>query len=163
MNNGKLDWVFAYGSNMNLKDLRQWLEKKGYGSDGIKQAEAATLPGYRLVWNYYSTGRNGGAANIEPATGKELPGIVLQVDQETLDGIDRKEGHPKYYSRGDAKRMINLEGGEEIEAWVYIAVHERCCSKLTPPRREYLQLMIDAAREFNLPHIQELEKTPTAD
>src|SRR6516162_10127379 len=72
--------VFAYSSNTDLADLRRWFMKHNYDVNGIHSDEYAVLPGHRLVRNYYSTGRRGGAANIEPQADRELPGGALQVD-----------------------------------------------------------------------------------
>lgn len=165
MSASETQWVFAYGSNMAVEDLRSWLAAHGYSPDGIARIEAATLPGYRLVWNYYSVSRGGGAANVEPCAGRNLPGLALLVDAKTLAGIDQKEGHPNYYRRGSSQRVVRLKSGEDISAWVYVAVPERCSARPGPPRRAYLALLRKAAREHALPdwYIAELEATPTAD
>jgi gamma-glutamylcyclotransferase (GGCT)/AIG2-like uncharacterized protein YtfP len=158
-------WVFAYGSNMDVDHLRDWLDKKGYRLDGLLRVEPATLAGYRLVWNYYSKSRNGGAANVEPCEGREISGLALSVDPKTLKAIDQKEGHPTFYSRGSSQLTARLNNGEEIGAWLYVVVHTRCENTPVWPRREYLELLIKAARKYGLPagYIGELEATSTAD
>ena len=92
------EWVFAYGSNLHIQDLKHWLRHYGYSDEGIIQVLPAILDNYRLVWNYYSPVRKGGAANVEPAPGHQVLGALLELTPETLPGIDRKEGHPKRYS-----------------------------------------------------------------
>lgn len=165
MSASKTEWVFAYGSNMDTGDLRGWLAANGCRGDGILRVEPAILVGYRLVWNYRSISRNGGAANVEPCPGRELPGLALSVDASTLTAIDRKEGHPGYYSRGDLRLVVRLLRGEDISAWVYVAVPERCSAAPVPPRRAYLDLLLRAAREHALPawYVAELEGTATVD
>ena len=165
MNASETEWVFAYGSNMNLGDLRGWLAAQGHSGDGIRRVELAILPGYRLVWNYRSITRDGGAANVAPCAGRNLPRLALSVDARTLATIDRKEGHPRYYSRASAPIVVRLQRGEDISAWVYIAVPERCSAAPVPPRRAYLDLLLKAAREHALPawYVAELEATTTAD
>ncbi|MBI1865343.1 MAG: gamma-glutamylcyclotransferase [Nitrospirae bacterium] len=149
---------------MDMDNLKAWMKLKGYSTDGIQRVEKATLPGFRLVWNYYSNARSGGAANIEPSN-RDLPGVAFEVDADTLKAIDRKEGHPRVYSRGDTLRTIGLESGEEIKAWVYIVLPSRCQKTPVRPRREYLQILVRAAKLHGLPswHILELERTPTQD
>lgn len=159
-------WTFAYGSNMNLQDLKGWLVSKGYRTDGILQTERATLHGFRLAWNYYSTSRGGGAANIETALGEDLPGLGLKVDKDTLDAIDRKENHPKSYNRGKTQHRIRLRSGKAVRAWVYIASANRSGSgEPVWPTRAYLQLLIEAAEIHGLPedHITRLKQTPICD
>lgn len=165
MSSGQPEWVFAYGSNMDVDDLRGWLATKGLEADGIRRVERAALTGYRLVWNYRSTSRDGGAANVEPCAGQDLPGLALSVDAMTLTAIDQKEGHPRYYNRGSSPLPVRLLTGEEIVAWVYVAIPDRCSASPVPPRRAYLQLLINAARQHGLPawHVAELEATSTVD
>jgi hypothetical protein len=161
----ELHWVFAYGSNMATDDLTNWLTSNGHLASGLVRIEPATLAGHRLIWNYRSRSRDGGAANIEPCVGADLPGVALMVEAVVLSAIDRKEGHPRFYSRGSSPLPVRLRQGNEVSAWVYVAVPAR--RSLTPvrPRRAYLQLLIAAAQQHGLPvsHIAELEATPTAD
>ena len=158
-------WVFAYGSNMDLADLRRWFRDRNRDVNGIHSHQYAVLPGYRLVWNYYSSGRRGGAANIELQAGRELPGVALQVDSTALAAIDAKEGHPSYYNRGDRMMPIRLGDGRVVGAWVYIARPERCSAAPVRPRRDYLGLMIAAAEQYQFPdwYLNELRATSTAD
>lgn len=160
-----LSWVFAYGSNMATDDLKRRLADHAGSADGLVRVESAYLPDHRLVWNYRSNTRGGGAANVERCSGRELPGVALLVDETALSVIDRKEGHPSFYSRGVSPLHARLSGGDEITAWVYVAVKRRCSTTPVLPLRTYLQLLIDGARKHGLPatHIAELEATPTAD
>lgn len=155
-----LEWVFAYGSNMNLDDLRFWLKKCGHATGGIKAIVRATLRDHRLIWNYYSSGRKGGAANIEVSPGQGLPGIVLQVDSATRAAIDRKEGHPDYYSRGATTFELHADDGSTIAAWVYVARPERCKTTSQWPTRAYRDLLVDAAVAHGLPaeHVAALKR-----
>lgn len=163
--NAELEWVFAYGSNMSLKDLRDWFARKGYGEPRIARVERAILPDYRLVWNYYSTSRKGGAANVERADGGTLPGLALLVSANTREAIDAKEGHATYYCRGTSPVPVVLADGTPISAWLYVAVVSRCKPTAQPPTRAYLDLLISAAEEHGLPddHVAMLKATPTAD
>jgi hypothetical protein len=165
MNSSRHDWLFAYGSNMNVEDFREWLTSNGHCADGILRVEPATLPGYRIVWNYYSVSRKGGAANVEPCAGRELPGLALSVNEATLKATDHKEGHPSSYNRGSSRLAVRLYNGETVDAWLYVAVRDRCSATPVLPRREYLQLLVDAARRYSLPpwHITELEATQPLD
>jgi hypothetical protein len=148
---------------MDLDDLRSWLKKNGQKNDGILDVKAATLTGHHLVWNYYSSRRGAGAANIAPCSGRDLPGLALLVDNETLDGIDLKEGHPRYYDRGRSPLNVGLRGGDVVPAWVYVARPERCSPSVHRPTPAYLRLLIDAAKKHSFPewYIGELVQTPT--
>jgi hypothetical protein len=165
MSAAEAQWVFAYGSNMDLGDLRSWLAAKGHRAGGIRCVQPAVLAGYRLIWNYRSISRDGGAANVGPCVGRDLPGLALSVDDATLAAIDPKEGHPRFYSRGSSPLAVRLQRGDDILAWVYVAVPERCSAVPVSPRRAYLELLRNAATEHALPawDIAELEATAAAD
>ena len=163
------EWVFAYGSNMNLCDLRAWLANHGYDADGILKATRARLDGYALVWNYYSHTRCGGAANIEPRKGETVYGVALRVTTGALEGIDAKEGHPKYYTRGgsekDKVRTCLLPAETPVDCWLYRALRERCSDENEWPTRCYLRLVIEAAQKRGLPdeYVEKLRATPVCD
>jgi len=155
-----LEWVFAYGSNMNLDDLRRWLGEHGHRACSIERFAPAVLADYQLVWNYFSGRRNGGAANIEVARGARLPGLALYVDAATFAAIDEKEGHPHWYSRGTTPLACQLLDGTAIEAWVYIARPEHCTTVPQWPTREYRDLLVSAAIMHGLPaeHVAALQQ-----
>jgi hypothetical protein len=158
-------WVFAYGSNMNLGDLRRWLAERQFSEAGLLGAESAVLAGFQLAWNYRSLHRDGGAANMKEAPGASLPGLALAVDQVTLHAIDKKEGHPGRYCRGEQPRSVELVRGGSVAAWVYQVSEPYLKPPPVWPRRAYLELIITAAREHDLPasYIADLEATPTCD
>jgi len=164
----RVQWhrIFAYGSNMNLADLSRWFDQHSEGDPVIRSVVPAVLPDYQLVWNYRSQVRRNGAANIERVRGSLLPGVVLEVDDVTRSGLDRKEGHPHRYSRGNRREVLwTLDGHQEIRAWVYRVRPSFRQQKPVWPSRGYLQLLIDAARAHRLPsaHILALAQTPVAD
>lgn len=159
-----LDRVFAYGSNMDLEDLRRFFDAHACPGH-VERALPATLRGHRLVWNYFSRARGGGAANVEPAPGAELPGLVLWVDAAALAGIDLKEGHPTRYRRGPKRVAVELASGALERAWLYVVLPQFRQERTVPPTRSYLSLMIAAAERHGLPawHVEALRATDTAD
>lgn len=149
-------WVFAYGSNMNVSRLQERLREKGYNQDVISDPVCATLPDYRLIWNYYSAVTwKAGAANIEFSAGAELPGVAFKTTE--LAGIDAQEGHPSVYFR-ELKRF-KLASSEEVEGYVYSVNQERISPAPVWPKPEYFDLMIAGAKAYGLPesHIALLE------
>ena len=157
-------WVFAYGSNMDLGDFARWCRERGREIGRITRAECARVEGHRLVWNYHSRARAGGAANVEQASGVELFGVALEVCPTALAALDAKEGHPNRYRRSlVGARLLGSE--ERIDAWLYAVEPSFVSSGIVPPRRAYLELLIQAARQHGLPqaYIDALVVTPTAD
>lgn len=150
---------------MHLADVRRWFAARGRRPPVIDRALVAELRDYRLCWNYYSDVRDGGAANVAPAAGQRVYGLALCVDALTLEGFDAKEGHPQRYDRGASPRSLQVVTGAGVWAWVYSVTDAWRRPEPVWPRRGYLQLMIDAARDLDLPasYVAELEKTPTCD
>lgn len=155
--------VFAYGSNMHLRDLERWMGERDLGAPRVNAAWPAVLPDFRLAWCYRSPVREGGAANVVPAAGAEVPGLVLRVDDHTFAALDRKEQHPTHYDRGPEPMQLRHSSGEPLTAWVYQVTEAWVCPEPEWPRSHYLRLLVEAAREHRLPrrHVDELLRTPT--
>jgi hypothetical protein len=155
-----LEWLFSYGSNLDWNDVVRWLKASGYEEMRPLQTRIGSLPGYRIVWNYRSVARCGGAANIEHADGCVLPGLLFQVEKRLLHALDEKEG--KTYQRWRSGFSVG-EPEEEIFAWVYQVKEEHRHDAFIHPTAAYLKTVLNGARKANLPswHIEELMRTPT--
>lgn len=158
-----MHWVFAYGSNMDLGDLSSWFEGRGMGKPRVLHLAVASLPEHRLVWNYRSLSRGAGAANVEPAKDSSVPGLLLQLDEGTLGGLDRKEGHPERYRREHL--ACRVWSGEPRDAWVYRVQPAYRQAEFVAPRREYRDLLLGAARRHGFPaeYISALERLELAE
>jgi gamma-glutamylcyclotransferase (GGCT)/AIG2-like uncharacterized protein YtfP len=137
---------------MDLDDLARWALSKGLPEPRIFAHHLAYLRGFERVWNYRSRARGGGAANVQPAEGSGVWGLVLEVDLETRNLIDRKEGHPERYSRADGPLPVELsQEGRTVQAWVYQVTRAYICDEIIPPTRAYLDLIIQSAIRYNFP------------
>lgn len=163
--------IFAYGSNMNLQDLGNWLRGRKTPAEAealvgrLKaSAKLAILDNHALVWNYHSPSRGGGAANIEERQGCHVCGVAFQVDQEWRDLFDCKEGHPSYYTRV-LRDVSLLHDTSTVPAWVYYANPCKVSRRPEWPTVEYKSVVLAGARCWNLPesYIQELEAVATRD
>jgi gamma-glutamylcyclotransferase (GGCT)/AIG2-like uncharacterized protein YtfP len=154
--------VFAYGSNMHLVDLARWMKERELGRPAIHRQTVAELPGHRLVWNYWSPVREGGAANVEPHATAHVPGLLLEVDEATFAALDRKEGYPDRYLRSE--RTVRLPSGTELASWVYSVRDAYRRPEPVWPKPSYLGLMIEAAQKLELPawYREILHTMPTA-
>jgi len=150
-----LDYVFAYGANMNRSELRSWLEGAGHDSSLVTDMTPAVIDGYDYVWNYYSSGRGCGTANLEHKDGSVVWGVLIEIDESLLRAFDRKEGHPYFYNRGTKQIAVKrVKDGETVQAWLYIANPSRASSKDVRPSREYKGLLLDAATYWGFPREQ---------
>jgi len=115
---------FAYGSNLNQKDLDQWKARKPHYKNldlKLKKKGNACLPFYRLGFTRKSVTRgNMGAADIveEKNPDSKVWGVIFEINQAQLEAIQEKEAYPSYYqqapvevidSNGDRQRCISYQ------------------------------------------------------
>lgn len=141
---------FAYGSNLHLRQFR----RRCPGSTPLKRAR---LPGYRLAFKRYSKTRKGGVADVVEDAGSEVWGALYEIDGACLDALDRFEEAPRAYRR-DTVRVTD-DDGVELEAFIYFANKTGDFA----PSRQYLGLIINGARDHNLPeeYIESLQAVRT--
>ncbi|WP_102349037.1 gamma-glutamylcyclotransferase family protein [Bacillus sp. Marseille-P3661] len=125
---------FAYGSCMSLKDIRRTVGTAQY-------VGPATLQNYRLGFTKFSKGRQGGVADIVPAAGEKVEGIVFSVPD--FIALDRREGvHIQAYKRISLKIELQTTG-EEVETETYTVVHKE--KEEIIPSEEYMNIILDGA------------------
>jgi len=158
----KMHQYFAYGSNMDTKDLDVWCEKKNYPKITPKSIIPAKLVGYRLTFNYSSSIRNCGAANIMEVENGEVYGLLMEIDNDELQLIREKEGYPKCYK--EVRICVgSVEGQRMIEAITYKVAKNKESNRHKPPSKYYLHLIISNAIKYQFPsfYIEALERIET--
>ena len=142
---------FAYGSNLDKDDWTQWCIARGKDSSGLKEIGPAWLDEYQLVFDYYSSSRECGAANIvRIASGMAAtPGALFEIDDYTLKLLDRKEGVkiPGCYNREIV--TVYTSDGQSHEAVTYI--HNAEESTFFEPSKHYESLIRNGLLRLNLP------------
>ena len=83
---------FAYGNNINLKHVTDYLDTHGVTLDTDFQPEHALLHNYRLRTNYFAASHGAGACNIEPAHDHRVEGVVMSITPAIQDVLRVKEG-----------------------------------------------------------------------
>ena len=131
-------WHFAYGSNMNRA---QMLSRVG----NILEEHNAHLANFELRFNKKVRGGTAGA-NVQPAPGKTVYGVLYKIDESTFRSLDRYEGVPEHYRRIEIQ--VTPDGGQAVPAQVYIASK---IEKGLRPSAHYLQAILDGAGEHSLP------------
>lgn len=94
---------FAYGSNLNLKQMKD-------RCPGSKPLIPATLKGYRLTERKY--------ADIDPSPGSSVHGVMCHLTKEDLDNLDVYEGYPRFYTR----ILVDVETIEVILTIIYVVI-----------------------------------------
>lgn len=156
--------VFVYGSAMNHQELLSWLKANNYDSTVILEATPAVLDDHGLVWNYYSPSRGGGTVNLELKKNSRVWGLLVEVEDRGLKALDKKEGHPVYYTRGENRvRVRRVNDGNAVFAWLYRAKSNRLGKRDIWPTEEYKQKLVEAANFWQFPseYLETLESVPT--
>jgi gamma-glutamylcyclotransferase (GGCT)/AIG2-like uncharacterized protein YtfP len=138
---------FAYGSNLNLAELKQKCLASGVDPKAIEPVGPAILPDMSLVFNYHSVSRGGGALNVRPAIGNRVSGYVLRLSQKAWALMDRKEGHPTYYKRTSVTLIV--PGGQYLLAETYIVAPDRT-RDFVAPTKDYLDLCLEGRDQLGV-------------
>lgn len=97
--------IFAYGS------LRQ-----GHGNHHL--LEGAYYYGTGRTLNNYAMYMVSGYPYVTSSEARyPITGELYGVDEDTLEKLDKMEGHPRYYVRKETAVLIK---GEPFSAWMYI-------------------------------------------
>lgn len=147
-------WLFAYGSNMHGPEVQRALAEHGVDGSELLESQRGGIVNLALKWNYFSHGRQSGAANVVRAPGRLLEGVALRMTERAFAALDIKEG----YRRSDPSRSaytrrlrtVQLSDGRKVKAWVYKAMPNRTSRRQQLPRRDYVELMIQGANAHHL-------------
>jgi len=140
---------FAYGSNLNQEDLDAWCKLKNCSRIDLetKKPIRAILNGYELAFDYCSSSRNCGVADVKVAPGKHVEGVLFEMTKGDMDSIKRKEGVAAHVYRPE-NITVRLPDGQEKDVKTYVVnvKEERCI----PPSKRYLEIIISGAKNFGL-------------
>jgi len=129
---------FAYGSNMNWQQMQRRCPSSRFVC-------VARLPDYQFGITRHSRLRDCGTANVFPAPGCEVWGIVYDVNDPDLTILDSFED-------GYRREILSLQpiedGKPPLQALVYVADIEH---NVPRPNGEYRRLMLEGAKHWQLP------------
>jgi gamma-glutamylcyclotransferase len=131
-------WYFAYASNMNLAQMRS-------RAGEIGESRSGRLENYELVFNKKVRGGTA-AANIRPAPGGAVLGVLYKINESAYRNLDRFEGAPVHYRRIQVD-VVDADGNA-VPAEAYIATK---VEKGLRPAAHYLKTILDGAAEHSLP------------
>jgi gamma-glutamylcyclotransferase len=144
-------WFFAYGNNMSSTLTRS-------RAGEIVEEQVGKLENYEVIFNKKARGGSA-TANIHPAQGKNVYGVLFRIAEPALRSLDRFQGAPQHYRRIEVN--VTDSQGNRVAAQTYIATK---VEKGLRPAGYYLQSILQAAEEHNLPaeYIEELKATAGA-
>jgi len=131
-------WHFAFASNMSRAQMRA-------RAGEILEERPGRLENYELVFNKKVRGGTGGA-NLRPAPGKFVLGVLYKIHESAFRNLDRFEGVPQHYRRIEVS--VQDPSGRTIPAQVFIATK---VDKSLRPAPHYLKSILEGATEHQLP------------
>ena len=131
-------WYFAYASNMNRAQMRSRTPQ-------ILEEINGELKNYEFVFNKKVRGGTA-SANVQPAQGQSVLGVLYRIPEAAYRGLDRFEGAPEHYRRIEVR--VTAADGRELAAQVFIATK---VEKGLKPASHYLQTIVTGAEEHGFP------------
>lgn len=131
-------WYFAYASNMNRAQMQS-------RAGQILEEKLGRLENYELAFNKKVRGGTAGA-NLRPAPGKFVEGVLYKINESAFRNLDRAEGAPVHYRR--IQVTVKDGEGKPVTAQAFIAAK---VEKGLRPASHYLKTILDGAAEHNLP------------
>ena len=142
-----MDRCFAYGSNLNLRDLELWCQRLGRPPAlMVRPGVPAYLPDHEVVFDYLSSSRKGGVLDLRPSVGKIVPGALFEVTEEDLRTLDLKEGVPLIYRR--VEKRVLLADGREVMARAYEVSPEYRLPAPVAPAPAYVEIVAAGLAAF---------------
>lgn len=99
-----------------------------------------------MDFNYLSKSRGGGAANIKPAKGEYVEGVLFNLSENDKNTIALKKGAPNYYY----EISILKDGANIKDVKTYTVCNNKKGSNFVPPTTAYKQIIIEGAKTFGL-------------
>lgn len=130
---------FAYGSNMNERQMRVRVP-------GSRKVGTGHLPNHEFVFSGYSEIWRGSVANVKPARGSRVFGVLYELPPGGLATLDRFEGYPRAYQRKTAT-IARLPRGHARAVLYY----KKDARPLGPPSPEYVSIIGRALEEHGAP------------
>ena len=132
---------FAYGSNMADAVMTENCPPHRF-------LGVARLPDHRVMFNRRSVRTGTGVADVMPAGGESVWGVLYEVDEAGLASLDRKEGYDRAYRREPLAVELASDGSRQL-AMTY-SVREKEPVEVQPSE-SYLESILSAADERGLP------------
>jgi len=139
------DLYFAYGSNLHAPDRRAWCARRGAPDLAQEELGPALLPDRRLIFDYRSASRRGGALDLAPAVGHVVEGQLFRIRPGGWALLDEKEGAREGEGGGRRYRRVAVwvfdREGRPVQATTYEVTEGRRETTFIEPRPEYVQLV----------------------
>lgn len=137
---------FAYGSNLNAADLTAWCKRQRLMYPLGAEVGPAWLPDYQLVFDTYSSARQGGVANVIPRKGYAVPGMIYKVRRGGWRVLNIKEGAPYFYQKKEITVLPHT--GDTAQCMTYLLEPSET---YIPPTVRYVMAIAEGCALHQLP------------
>ena len=139
---------FAYGSNINLSHLTDYLDTHGVTLDTELRGQRALLHDHRLRTNYFAGSHRAGACNIEPAPGHHVEGVIITITTAIQEILRVKEGHPRRYEEIEVE-VHTASTQAPVRALTYVVTPTHRLDVDLPVTDRYRDLILAGAKHFD--------------
>jgi len=136
-------YYFAYGSNMNISELKKYCSCKNIGSGYLNNY----IFRYRLIKNKLSIKAK---ANIEPRKGSKVYGVIIKIEG-SIDKLNKKEGLLDFIYLIQKNLKIQSISDKKIYNCFSYVMHNDIILEESYPSLSYCKNILDAANLFNFP------------
>jgi gamma-glutamylcyclotransferase (GGCT)/AIG2-like uncharacterized protein YtfP len=149
---------FAYGSNMLLEQMHERCPSAAFVC-------VAALDGHRLAFTRTAGGnwKGFGVADVVPAPGQRVWGVVFRIEELDIGALDRSEGYRPDRENNAYRRIdVHVQRDGDIEkplaAFTYVVCNREDPNPL--PHRDYVGRIIAGATSWRLPadYVRGLER-----
>ncbi len=140
---------FAYGSNINLDHLSDYLSTHGVTLDTELSGQHALLHDYRLRTNYFAGSHLAGACNIEAAPDHQVEGVLWTITPAAQDALRVKEGFPLRYHEIEVE-VHTASTQASVRAITYMVTPTHRLDVDLPVTARYRDFILNGAKQFNL-------------
>ena len=151
-------YYYAYGSNVNKRVLINYLIRYGLAPHNLQPWGRAVLDHYRIRTNYASS-YGMGAANIEPAPGRQVEGVLYVIDGSIRQALRRKEGWPGCYQ--EIEICVLVPGSDKVlKAMTYIVAPKHQLRANQPVTSGYRATILEGASQshFSSRYVRHLRR-----
>ena len=142
-------FYFAYGSNINRSQMN-----RRCSNQNPKFVTKGYLDGYKLVFDGYSSSRNGLVADIRKADGFKLPFVIWEIsNQDDINSLDRSEGFQIARSPEDNsynKILIDVPGYNDVYVYIMTRRFIKGRGKYHTIPSDYIETIRNGYKEFGL-------------
>lgn len=131
-------WYFAYASNMNRRQMEERLHRAGL------RWMIGRLDGYRVRFNKKSDVDESGKANVVPADGETVWGVLYDLSEQEIEYLGS-------FEHGYRQKTVEVSSpgcNERLSARTFIA--DPAGPDLVPAAA-YLRVIVEGARQHGLP------------